>query len=348
MARLDTLVEHLGRIVAAEGPPPPPAVAEELAEVCAVLDNESPEMRPRDEAGRPGGLVYLRPELPLVVVPDIHGRADLLVTVLSSSFPEYGIDRSLLAMIDEDRAQLLMVGDYVHGEARARDRWVHAFEEYLGGYRKHAAIDEEMRENLTVLRIVAAIKAAYPDRIHGLKGNHENITNENRDGNLPFGKFVYEGEMVAEYMGRYYDGAAYEAVYRFEKSLPLLAVAPRTLISHAEPARLFETDEVIDYRNREEVVYGFTWTDNDAAEQGSVRRMLEHYLPQVQPEDAIYLGGHRPVPELYRLRADGLYVQIHNPDRFIVALPPTGRVFDPDRDVQELPRSEAIFHGEDR
>lgn len=343
MNKYAQLIGRIRQIVSATAPPSPKELQEDLERGCTALETEDPDRRPRDEADRPGGLVNLREDLPLVVVPDIHGRIGFLLTILSTSFPEHGIDRPLLEAIEAEQAQLLMVGDYVHGEMRARIRWFHAFEEYTTGFRQHEAIDEEMRENLSVLQIVANLKAHYPDRVCGLKGNHENITNEDRDGNIPFGKFVNEGAMVAEYMARFYAGAPYEAVYRFEKSLPLLAVGPRALVSHGEPARFFSPLELIEYRSRAEVVIGFTWTDNDAAETGSVQRMLQHYLPHLTPEEAIYIGGHRPVSGRFALRADGRYVQIHNPGKFIAALPPADRAFDPKRDVKELRKDESIL-----
>ncbi len=347
MGDLNAVIDRLQRIAADTTPPSAEELTSDMEGACTALAEEDASLRPRDTNGRPGGLVHLRPELPAVVLPDIHARIDLVTTVLSTSFPEHGIDTPLLSAIDADRAQLVMVGDYVHGEARARRRWIRAFEEFTDGYRVHDAMDEEMYESLAVLRTVALLKRAYPDRVHGLKGNHENITNEEGDGNHRFGKFVYEGAMVAAYMQRFYRGEATEAVYRFEKSLPLMAVGTRYVVTHAEPMRPFLSEEIVEYRDRPEVVEGLTWTDNDAAEDGSVAATLAHFLPHCADGEAIHLGGHRPVTGRYALRAGGRYVQFHNPSRLIVALPPANRRFDPERDVVELAYDEGIFDGKD-
>ncbi|HET6486549.1 MAG TPA: calcineurin, partial [Spirochaetia bacterium] len=78
------------------------------------------------------------------------------------------------------------------------------------------------------------------------------------------------------------------------------------------------------------------WTDNGEAEPGSVRRMLDHYLGEEEARGGLYFGGHRPVSDGYLLRADGRYVQIHDPQRFVVAhLPATGPI-DLERDVREI------------
>jgi len=345
MSTVAELIRSLRHISERSTPPAADETACELEAACAVLDNEDAQLRPADSGGLPGGVVYLRPELPLVALPDIHGRVELVLSALSASYPDHGIDEPLLHALDSGRAQLLFVGDYVHAEARARERWMRALKEFTRGFKKHAAMDQEMNESLGVLQVFALLKQTYPDRVHGLKGNHENISNEEGEGNHAFGKFVLEGAMVAEYMQRFYPGAAFEAVYRLEKSLPLLAVGSSFLVSHAEPARFFQREEVIEYRSSPDVVEGLTWTDNDQAEPGSVYAMLEHYLRHSEPHEAVYLGGHRPVENLYALRAEGSYVQFHNPTRYVAAIPPVNRVFNPDRDVVELQKNRTLFDG---
>ena len=122
----------------------------------------------------------------------------------------------------------------------------------------------------------------------------------------------------------------------FEASLPLLAVGDSFLISHAEPRRLYPRERVINYRGDDEVIFDFTWTGNGEAENGSVEAMLEEYLG-VDADGALYFGGHRPVGELYGLRAGGRYVQIHNPDMYIAAVLSSGRNPDPERDIIVIP-----------
>jgi hypothetical protein len=48
--------------------------------------------------------------------------------------------------------------------------------------------------------------------------------------------------------------------------------------------------------------------------------MIEHYLPEDVWGEARYFGGHRPVSDRYLARAEGRYLQIHNPLKFQVAL----------------------------
>jgi hypothetical protein len=70
--------------------------------------------------------------------------------------------------------------------------------------------------------------------------------------------------------------------------------------------------------------------------------MLEHYLEGETAASAFHFGGHRPVRNGYNLRSDGRYVQIHDPDRYVVAVLPAGgsagQQIDLDRDIRELDR----------
>ncbi len=308
-----------------------------------LLASESPEYRPRASDGAAGGLVELDPERITVIVPDIHARMDLVLRVLSHRPESADRDEQLLTLLQSGEAQLVCVGDYVHAESRAYGRWRNAFEEFSGGYLEHEAMDAEMRESLGTVEILLELKRALPDAVHLLKGNHENISNEEGSGNLPFGKFAYEGAMVAAYMEQFYGDEVLEAFARVEHLYPLLAVGPHFLVTHAEPQAFYSRSDVIEYRNKPEVVFGLTWTPNDGAEAGSVEQMLSHYLGTT---DALHFGGHRPVRGAYAVRAEGRYVQLHNPDAEIIAVLAPERPIELSRDVIILNSKGDLSHGE--
>ena len=304
-----------------------------LVEVNRILASEDESIRPRDRSGAPGGVVELAKDLPTVLLPDIHARPGLIWAALNYILPD---SATVLDAVLSGSIQFVCLGDYFHGEGRVRQRWRRALAEFSNGFTSHATMDGEMIESLSVLMMIAALKSAAPARFHLLKGNHENIANESGAGNHPFGKYAYEGAMVLEYVRLVYNDELIARIYEFEKRLPLLAVGRHYLISHAEPARFFPRDEVIEYRNREEVIDGLTWTENDQAEADAVERMLGGYLGAQEAQTALHFGGHRPVTGRYNLRASGRYVQIHNPSRYIMALLAPNRPVDLSRDVIEL------------
>jgi hypothetical protein len=330
---MEELLQRLGAIFRRASPPEPDTFAEAIARALERLENESPRFRPPDDKGKPGGLVFLDPGLPTIVVPDLHARMDFFLAVLGYEAEE---GCRTIDLLEADRIQVVCLGDGVHAEGRAVRRWQAALEEFLEEYREHRNMDDEMRESLGVMEMVMEIKRHYPARFHFLKGNHENITNESGGGNLPFRKFALEGAMVLSYMRQFYGPIILGQYARFEKELPLLVVGPGFLLSHAEPARFYPPQRVIGFRGDSEVVEGLTWTDNDAAEPGSVESMLRCYLGEEVADKALYLGGHRPAVGSYKLRAGGKYVQIHDPDAFVIAHLPSGRPIEPGRDIVRL------------
>jgi hypothetical protein len=313
-------------------PAPPEAeeYADTLERVRGALAGEPPEVRPPDPFGLPGGVVRLAPELPTLLVPDLHARLDFFLGLLEWRGCGGG---TVLEGLEAGELQVLCLGDGMHSEARAAGRWKAAQREFTAGYRRHAHMDEEMRESLGLMQMVMECKAAFPGRFHFLKGNHENIANEEGGGNHPFVKFALEGFMVADYMRLFYGVQILGGHYEFEKQLPLLAVGKGFLASHAEPAQFFPWEKVVAFRDDPQVVLGLTWTGDGEADPDSVRRMLEHYLGQA--DSSYYFGGHRPVRG-FNLRADGRYVQIHDPERWVLALLPADGRIDPQRDILDI------------
>ncbi len=304
-----------------------------VSHVNGILNAEEATYRPRSSTGSPGGLIYLRADLPVLIVPDLHARMDFFMQIFQF---RYDGSKTVFEGIASERLQVLCVGDGFHSERRAAERWRGAFEEFRSGYKKHYQMDDEMRESLGLMEMVMQAKIHYPGLFHFLKGNHENITNEEGEGNYPFGKFAYEGEMVLAYITKFYGKKLLQAYSRFEKSLPLLAVGQNFLVSHAEPLAYYPRELIIDCYANPQVIYGLTWTADDEAQEGSVQKMLESYLSNPWKEGAYYFGGHRTIKERYNLRAKGRYVQIHNPQKHIVVLIHQDRSIDLERDIIEL------------
>jgi hypothetical protein len=315
-----------------EIPPEPEDYLQILERINETLDNEDENVRPLDSTYLPGGIVYLKKTIPTIIVPDLHARMDFFLNVIMYEEGKH----SYLEKLAADEIQIVCVGDGFHAERRARERWGYAFLEYKKGFQKHRYMDDEMRESLGVMEMVKEIKCTYPNNFHFLKGNHENIANEDREGNHPFRKFSYEGIMVLEYISKIYGEEFLETYYAFEKRLPLLAVGRNFLVSHAEPMEFYDRESVIEYRKNPRVIEGLTWTANADADVDSVSEMLEYYLDIEKESPCLYFGGHRPVKGLYNSRAGGRYIQIHNPDRFIIAYIREDREIDLKEDIKEI------------
>ncbi|MCU0821892.1 MAG: hypothetical protein MUC95_05395 [Spirochaetes bacterium] len=303
-----------------------------LGRVNHILNTEDGNIRPHDSEDLPGGMIILRHDIPAVIVPDIHARMSLVLSVMMHALS----GKTMMEALALNAVQVICVGDGVHAEKRAAHRWIEAHREYRSDYSVHNQIDMEMRESLGTMEMIMEIKCAFPGNFHFLKGNHENISNEEGRGNHPFLKFSDEGAMVARYIEKFYGREFMDKYYQFEKSLPVFAVGRNFLISHAEPEMLYNKEEIIEYRNNPQVIEGLTWTANDASLPGSVETMIKSYIDKDFQDRSFYFGGHRPIHGRYNLRADGKYIQIHNPEKFLIALIQPGSDIDPDRDIFEI------------
>lgn len=332
-----------------------------LDRALSLLENEDVRYRPREKDGEKlsGGLLdfcshrsFAGEEKPVIVVPDLHARGYFLWNVLnfeielddfgevekSSAGKKSGIvekTRKKMTVLDaclENKIRLVCVGDIFHSELRCHERWKKAFGQYRSGIIQSEAMQQEMLENLNLLQMVLTLKLACPESFHCLKGNHENLLNEEGRGNHPFYKMAAEGEMFYSFMADRYDDAIIYLLSCLEHSLPLCAVFPKLVVSHAEPAFALAKNKIVNYRKFPEVTLALTWTANGEAEEGSVCQTLKNLLGK-GAEDAIWIGGHRPVKGKYELRQKGLFVQIHNPSVQQVALVWPGKNFEPERDI---------------
>ncbi|MCB1172322.1 MAG: hypothetical protein KDK39_02095 [Leptospiraceae bacterium] len=314
--------------------PDPLALTWLSIQTAAVLQQPQAGLRPADQSGRAGGLVLLDPTLETIIIPDLHARMDFLLSVLLQTDKD---QRTILEHLSAGRIQIVCVGDGMHAERRAAERWQLAQREFIKRYRRHEHMDAEMRESLGLMQMIMELKLACPEHFHYLKGNHDNILNENGRGNFPFMKLALEGPMVAEYLLKFYGAAFLEHYSQVEHAFPLLAQGRNFLISHAEPARHFKRSEILNYRDHPDVVSGLTWTRDGQAAAGSVVGMLREYIRPEFRAQALYFGGHRPVELLYKRRAGGRYIQLHNPDHFSIArLPAAGPVL-LNRDIFRIP-----------
>lgn len=264
-------------------------------------------------------------------IPRVTATATNKATPSAKAVMPLNTPGTVFNLLATGKLQVLCLGDGFHAESRARGRWRAAYSEFVGGFREHSTMDQEMCEGLGLMEMVMHAKAAFPGHFHFLKGNHENVLNETGNGNYSFYKFVQEGAMVRSYLDRFY-GADFVQVYAaFEKSLPLFAQGQRFLASHAEPVRAFTEDELINAALLPEVIEGLTWTGNEEALPGSVAVMLNRFLPTVHKPR--YLTGHRPIPGLFKQRNRGLHLQIHNPDCQVVAWVRADRDLEPEKDI---------------
>lgn len=314
----------LSQSIARESAPPrPERLLELLDEGISALSSESAETRPYASSGEPGGMVWISSPL-VAIVPDLHARATLLSDLLSS-FPPNRPHSRVIDLILEGQLTIVCLGDVFHTEGRlGAARWARAAREMEAKPGREGilseAMEEEMGASLAALSLVITLKRELVGGFHCLKGNHDNGTNSNRDGDSPFFKYALEGAMGAEWLKSRYGAEALRRLRRYERLLPLVAAGESFCASHAEPAFALSVEDLIEYGTRPEIVRALIWTANGEASDGSVSDTLSAVLtPSVAKERGFWLSGHRPVAGTHALRAQGRLAQIHNPDRRQVA-----------------------------
>ena len=305
-----------------------------LDRTLSVLESESADYRPSASDGSAGGLLDFSrmEECPVVIVPDLHARPDFIINLIHCSF----CGESMLSALAHDRLFIICVGDGVHAESpvEARERWISSYKEWSeNGIIDSCTMREEMADCFATMMAVMELKNAFPQRFHFLKGNHENILNQEGGGDHPFRKYALEGAMVKEFVDSVYGDAVLHLINCFETALPIVALFRDFGISHAEPFRPYLREEIINYHDNGDLILDFTWTGNDQAESDSCARQFSLLSGREDDGKSLWFGGHRPVDGKYNLRQNGRYVQIHNPLEMNIAVVSSAERFNPEEDI---------------
>ena len=329
--------QKIKSILSSSGLPTYDKFFEILSAASDCLENEKTEYRVKADDGKCGSLLdFHNEELPLLVIPDFHARPYFLLNILEYQIFE---DASVFEALSAGRLRLLSVGDILHTERGTRERWIAAQAEFMRNIYTGPAISAEMQEGLSLLCALLELKTAFPENVHILKGNHENILNETGGGDFSFRKFVDEGEMCRCFIQEYYGDDILYLMNCVEKSLPLFYFGKRCSLSHAEPARSYTRQELINAKSNEDVVRGLIWTGNGEAEEKSARVTVQNLFDSRVPKGYLYLGGHRPVQGNYKALQDGFYIQIHNPGKQNIVIVHPERSINLDSDIVSVTKS---------
>ncbi len=317
------------------------------SKVCEILENESTKYRPLNKNGERGSLLdFLNDELPLVVVPDIHARPFFIKNILECSLPldfvnyENQKKYTIFDALSKKLIRLVCVGDALHTERFSKERWQNAFEEFRFGIFTGPSMSKEMLLGMNTICALMKLKELFPENFHFLKGNHENIMNQTKNGDFSFRKYADEGYMTREFICEFYGDDILYLLHCVENAMPLVFVSKNCVISHAEPRIAYTKEQIINARSDGQIVADFTWTANGEAEKGSVKKIIKSLNPSANVSDYVYLAGHRTVKENYALRQNGLFIQIHNPSNQNVCLVYPNREFNPETNILKTNKEE--------
>jgi hypothetical protein len=192
--------------------PPDEAIAL-LQEVNEILEHE--KHRPRDEDGRPGGVIALPDDSITIIVGDLHAKADNLLVVLSQN--------NFLQALEAGRASLVILGDAVHPEG-------------------DTALDE-MESSMLIMDLIFKLKIRFPQQVFYVRGNHDSYAEEIAKHGIPQG-LIWEKTLKKQ------RGKAYKKeMKRFYELLPYVAYSRHFVACHAAPpVSSTSLDEMINIR----------------------------------------------------------------------------------------------------
>lgn len=282
----------------------------------------------RAEQSKDSGIVDLPKGVPTMVIPDIHAQRDYLTRAL-----EHKVDgRPVLELLQEGKMNLLCLGDGMHGEGRAANRWLQAEQDFLNG-QPSKAMHDEMVESMGTMKMVMDLKSNLGDNFVYLRGNHDDINPEH--GYLKYTR-VGESSLVKDWVTKNYGQDLLEEWHGFERSMPLIARGQGFVASHAAPGGKLDAAEVKDKSTK--AFYKLAWTENRGwSENGREREVFEDNKREIgaQPDDH-WLVGHRKVENAdYRAQFDDQLIQINplDSDGFVVAMIGADGSYDPQKDT---------------
>ncbi len=219
---------------------------------------------PNDE-GRPGGVIRLPEGLTPIIIGDLHGRVDNLLTLLSHN--------GFLEGLECGEACLIILGDAVHSETE-------------GHY-------DEMECSILIMDLILQLKARFPDRVFYLRGNHDGFSEEIAKGGVTQG--LLWKKTLNKVRGKEYR----KAMERFYEHLPLLACSEQMVCCHAAPpTSRTDLTSLIDIRKHPALVDELTRnrlqtpTRPGGYTKGDVKRLRT--LLEVAPDTPVIVG-HTPL-----------------------------------------------------
>ena len=130
---------------------------ERIRDVNAVMATEA--FRDLDDEGAPGGVIRFPDEMTVVLMGDVHARADNLLRVITEG--------GLLAALEREEASLVFLGDLVHSQ--------------------EADELEDMESSVFILDLFSMLKLRFPRNVFYIHGNHESFSDEVGKGGVPQG-----------------------------------------------------------------------------------------------------------------------------------------------------------------
>lgn len=246
-------------------PHAPEAALALLRRVNQLMENEPYRAEASD--GRPGAMVELPAHKTPIVVGDLHGRVDNLLTLLSQD--------GFLDGLEKEQAALVILGDAVHPDS--------------------PDALEDMQSSVLIMDLIFRLKTTFPSGVFFLLGNHDSFSAELMKNGVPQG-MLWDRHLTER------RGSAYrDEMQRFYSLCPLLLVSEDFVACHAgAPRTRFTRQMLVEARQYPDLIHELIWNRQKTPGHAGgytgadVHRFL-HVLGM--PNDATLVVGHYPRSE---------------------------------------------------
>lgn len=219
---------RLNRIREIFGGPLKPMQREEAVELLSEVNRQlmNDPFRKEDSLGNAGSLVQLPVNLTPIVVGDLHGQVNNLLTIL--------FENSFLESLDRSEAVMIILGDAVHGEEPGEL--------------------EDMDSSVLIMDLILKLKRQYPAQVFFLLGNHDSFSPDVMKGGVAQ-SLLWE-KRITELRGEEYA----RQLALFYRQSPLFVLSKNFLACHAGPPRTnISVETLVEARQFPELVHQLTW-----------------------------------------------------------------------------------------
>lgn len=236
-----------------------------LSRVNSVMESEAYRAGASDR--RPGAIVELPAHKTPIVVGDLHGQVDNLLTLLSQN--------AFLESLEKEQAALVIIGDAVHPQ--------------------DTDSLEDMDSSVLIMDLILRLKLAFPTGVFFLLGNHDSFSAEIMKDGVP------QGMLWSKCLTQLRGGDYRDELERFYSLCPLLLVSNDLLTCHAGAPRMrFTRQMLVDARQHPALLYELTWNrqktrGHAGGYTGSDVRRLFQTLGM--SDDSTFVVGHYPRSE---------------------------------------------------
>jgi len=223
--------------------------------VNAILAEEA--YRDLDDEGAPGGIIQFPDDMTVVIMGDVHARADNLLRIIAEG--------GLLAAMEREEASLVFLGDMVHSQE-------------IGEL-------ENMDSSVFILDLFFMLKRRFPRNVFYIHGNHESFSPDVGKGGVP------QGLMLRKHLKKQRGKAYVAEIEKLFDGLAFIVQGNEFAGCHGAPVRSkVNRDTLVNIRRYPGLQYELVWNrlrrGNRPAgyAKGSVKRFRQTLdLPKHSP-----------------------------------------------------------------